>query len=421
MPLTTPITLITLVTPITHFVKKKIVIPKEEAVKIALHAQGLSNSNFNKGKSGTLEIIRHLGYVQLDTLAVVARAHHHVIHTRTGSHEENFLNELMREKKIFEYWSHAAAFLPMEDFRFSLVRKNEFLKGKAHWFAKDKKIHKYVLDKIKAEGPLQSKDFETDSKRGSWWDWKPAKIALEQLFQNGMLMVSERKGFQKIYDLTENILPKGINSTLPTKDEFAEYLIRSTLRANGIASVKDMTHLRTGMKLPVEKIIKKLLLEGEISEIKVDSIYEIYYGITDYKLPIENSKFEIRDSKSAIILSPFDNLIIRRERLKKIFDYDFMLECYLPEHKRKFGYFCLPVLYDNKFVGKFDPKADRATGIFYVKSFHLEYAPKDMDEFLNAFSIALKEFATFNNCEKIVVEKTFPAKLKTEMKRVLSS
>jgi uncharacterized protein YcaQ len=352
--------------------------------------------------------------VQLDTLAVVARAHHHTLWTRTQNYSEHQLNELMREKKIFEYWSHAAAFLPMEDFRFSLVRKNEFVQGRAHWFAKDKKIHKYVLDKIKAEGPLQSKDFETDKRRGSWFDWKPAKIALEQLFQDGSLMVAERKGFQKIYDLSERVLPATIDTTLPTNDELADHLIRSTIRAQGIASLKDMTHLRKGMNPFVQKALKKMLLDGEISEVNIDSAKEVYYQLRDYKLPIK------KNPGTTIILSPFDNAIIRRERLKSLFDYDFMLECYLPEHKRKFGYFCLPVLHNNKFIGKFDPKADRATGIFYVKSFHLEHAPEDIEEFLAAFSLALKAFAKFNGCEKIVVEKTFPAKIRSGLKRKLA-
>lgn len=397
--------------------KKKNVLSKSTAIQIALDAQGLNTRKFfKKAKEATRETIRHLGYVQLDTLAVVARAHHHVLWSRTGAHEENFLNELMREKKIFEYWSHAAAFLPMEDYRFSLVRKHEFLKGRAHWFAKDKKMHKLVYDKIKAEGALQAKDFETDKRRGSWFDWKPAKIALEQLFQNGTLMVVERKGFQKVYDLTENVLPKNIDTSVPTQDEFAEHLIRSTLRAHGIAALKDMTHLRKGMNAPVQKSLKRLLREGEISEIAIDGIKEMHYQFSDYQLPIENRK---SSSKSAIILSPFDNAIIRRERLMKLFDYDYQLECYLPEPKRKFGYFCLPILFDNQFIGKFDPKADRATGIFYVKRFHLEHVPNDMDEFLEAFSIALKSFAAFNKCEKIVVEKTFPVKLKAALMRHL--
>lgn len=393
--------------------KKTISISKEEAIRLSLHAQGIGNSS-GKGKSGALKAIQHLGYVQLDTLAVVARAHHHTLWNRVKNYQENMLNELVREKKIFEYWSHAAAFLPMEDYRFSLVRKNEFLQGKKHWFAKDKKIHKYVLDKIKAEGPLQSKDFETDKRRGSWFDWKPAKIALEQLFQNGSLMVAERKGFQKVYDLTERILPAGINTSLPSREEFAEYLIRTNIRAHGFASLKDMTHLRKGMRSPVEKLIKKMILAGEILPAYIENTRETYYQLPNYQLPIGNHA-------KASILSPFDNAVIRRDRLKDLFDYDFFLECYLPEHKRKFGYFCLPVLYKNKFVGKFDPKADRATGIFYVKSFYLENKPDDTDEFLASFANALKDFARFNGCEKIVIEKSFPSKLKPLLKRNFES
>jgi uncharacterized protein YcaQ len=395
-------------------VKKKISLSKEEAVQLALDAQGIGLAGKTGGKAGALKTIRHLGYVQLDTLAVVARAHHHTLWTRTEKYLEDHLRELMREKKIFEYWSHAAAFLPMEDFRFSLVRKNEFLAGRKHWFAKDKKIHKYVLDKIKAEGPLQSKDFETDKRRGSWFDWKPAKIALEQLFQDGSLMVVERKGFQKVYDLSERVLPAATDTTVPSKEEYADHLIRSTIRANGIASLKDMTHLRKGMGPVVEKVLKRLIAGNEIVPVTIIGSKESYY---QFQQP--NSKFEIRDSNVATILSPFDNAIIRRDRLKDLFEYDFMLECYLPEHKRKFGYFCLPVLYNNKFVGKFDPKADRATGIFYVKSFYLEQTPKDMDAFLASFAASLKEFAKFNGCNKIVVEKVVPGKMKAALKKLL--
>jgi uncharacterized protein YcaQ len=399
-------------------VKKKNTLTKEEAISITLNAQGIGRS-FGKGKAGALKTIRHLGYVQLDTLAVVARAHHHILWTRTENYLEAQLNKLMREKKIFEYWSHAAAFLPMEDYRFSLIRKNEFVHGRQHWFAKDKKIHKYVLDKIKAEGPLQSKDFETDKRRGSWFDWKPAKIALEQLFQDGSLMVAERKGFQKIYDLAERVLPASVNTTTPTQEEFTQYLVRSAIRAHGIASLKDMTHLRKGINPFVQKTLNEMVLAGEILEIKIASLADPYYQFISAK---QSGQFPIKkksETPTAIIISPFDNLIIRRERLKNLFGYDFMLECYLPEPKRKFGYFCLPVLFNTKFIGKFDPKADRATGIFYVKRFHLEHQPENMDEFLSAFATALKAFAKFNGCDKIVVEKTFPAKLKAELKKNL--
>lgn len=402
--------------------KTKNGLDKSQAARIALSAQGLiPGGSFGKGKAGTLSSIQHLGYLQLDTLAVVTRAHHHTLWTRADAYAEKFLGELMLEKKIFEYWSHAAAYLPMDDFRFSLVRKNEFRKGRAHWFARDKKMHRYVRDKIKSEGALQAKDFEAERKHGSWFDWKPAKIALEQLFQDGTLMVSERKGFQKVYDLTERVLPVDVDTTLPSREEFADYLIRSTLRAHGLATHKDITHLQKGMRQVVEKQLKKLLKEGEIVPVNVEGVKEDYFILPDTLHTVNTVKPKIISAPKASILSPFDNLVIRRERLQKLFAYDYQLECYLPEHKRKFGYFCLPVLYNNEFVAKFDPKANRATGIFYVKSFYLEHAPKDMDAFLNAFAKTLKAFAHFNACDEIIVERTYPVKLKTDLKKALSA
>lgn len=396
--------------------KEKSLTPAQ-ARSLALSAQGLDRTSpFGKGKTGVLETIRRLSYVQLDTLAVVARAHHHTLWTRNGTYREAWLNELMEEKSIFEYWSHAAAYLPMEDFRFSLVRKEEFRKGRSHWFQKDKKIMQYVLDRISAEGALQAKDFETDRKRGSWFDWKPAKIALEQLFHDGTLMVAKRNGFQKVYDLTERIVPAGTNTALPSQAEFAIHLIRNSICAHGIASFKDMTHLRRGMQTHVTKALKKMLADGEIEKVMVEGVAEDFFLFAGTE-PVLSSKRKRPASVS--FLSPFDNAIIRRDRLVKLFGYDYAIECYLPEPKRKFGYFCLPVLYNGNFVGRFDPKADRATGVFHVKKFYLENAPEDMDAFLAAFAEALKTFAAFNSCSEIVIEKTVPAKLKAALKILL--
>jgi uncharacterized protein YcaQ len=373
-------------------------ISKEQARSILLSAQGLSKRNaFGKGISGAQNTIRHLGYVQLDTLAVVARAHHHTLRTRNTLYSEQHLNTLLSEGKIFEYWSHAASYLPMEDFRFSLPRKSLHLSGHSHWFSKNKKLMKYVLDRIRAEGPLQSKDFETDRKRGSWFDWKPAKIALEQLFMEGSLMVRSRNGFQKVYDLTERIVPADADHTKPTNDEYAEYLVRFNLRALGIATVKDFTHLRRNMLAAVTKAVKRMVKSGEISEVQIEGLKETWFAF-----PATLRQKQV-PQKGTFILSPFDNLVIRRERLVKLFGWEYNLECYLPEHKRRFGYFCLPVLHNGSFVGMFDPKADRATKKFHVRKLHLLAKPDDA--FRAAFAGSLEEFAAFNGCSTIVFDR----------------
>ena len=392
----------------------------QEARNIALHAQGLNRSTpFGKGKEGALKTIEQLGYLQLDTLAVVVRAHHHTLYTRSGDYKENHLDQLVKEKKIFEYWGHAASYLPMKDFRFSLVRKESFRKGKSHWFGKDKKVMQYVLDRIKTEGPLQSRDFETDKNRGSWFDWKPAKNALEQLFQDGTLMIAERKGFQKVYDLTERVLLSEIDTKIPTNEEYATHLIKNTLQAHGFASVKEIAYLRKGMSAHVLNALNKMLKENEIVEVHVERTKEKQYSFPEtYNLKQSNPKQQNIET-AVSLLSPFDNTVIMRNRLKNIFDFDYGVECYLPEHKRKFGYFCLPVLYGNNFIGRLDPKADRHKKEFIVKSLHIEHPPADMDKFLSSLTISVKEFAEFNGCEKIKVEKIFPSKIKTEFKNLL--
>ena len=381
-------------------------IPKAIARSIVLDAQGLTSKfPFGKGVTGTMRAIRHLGYIQLDTLAVVARAHHHTLWNRNSSYTELHLHTLVKERKVFEYWSHAASYLPMEDYRYTLPKKALHRSGHAHWFSRNKKLMAYVLDRIRAEGPLQSKDFETDRKRGSWFDWKPAKVALEQLFMEGSLMVSARSGFQKVYDLTERVLPSGVPTGMPTANELAEFLIRFNLRALGICSAKDFTHLRRGMQPHVARALKRLLKSGELQEISIDDIKEPHYvhGTLNESDPASH--------KGIHILSPFDNLIIRRERVNRLFGYDYNLECYLPEPKRKFGYFCLPVLHKGQFAGMFDPKADRATGILHVKNFHPAVREPN-DAFIRAFVPALQEFAAFNGCDKIQAAKSVNPQLR---------
>ena len=390
-------------------------ISKELAKNIALQAQGLaSNSSFGVGKAGALKAIKHLGYLQLDTLAVVTRAHHHTLYTRTAAYKEGHLDQLLKERSIFEYWAHAASYLPIEDYRFTFPRKEEFLSGRSHWFQKDKKVMKYVLDRIKTEGALQAKDFESEKQHGSWFDWKPAKIALGNLFMEGSLMISERKGFHKVYDLTERVLPSGIDVTNPTLTEYAEFLIKSTLRAHGSASAKEMAYLRKGMLPHVQQKTKQLTQQNVLIEIQIEGVKEKQYAFP------QTLEIKFRTNPAQVsLLSPFDNAVIMRNRLKQIFDFDYGVECYLPEHKRKFGYFCLPILYNNDFAGRLDPKADRQKKEFIIKSLYIENPPTDMDDFLISLSVAARQFAAFHDCTKITVEKTFPAKIKSTLKSAL--
>ena len=376
-----------------------------DARKLYLYAQRLNVHELYKKKEGVLDTINHLGYVQIDTISVVERAHHHTIFTRIKDYQKKHLDELMADKTIFEYWSHAAAYLPMRDFRFSLPRKKLFADGKQHWF-KDKKPTQYVYDRIKAEGGLQSKDFEEKKANSGWYEWKSTKQALEQLFMEGKLMVAERKNFQKVYDLTERVLPAGISTKMPTEKEMAEHLILSAIRANGLVAAHEISYLRKGHKEAIQKAMKHLIKEGAVTEIHVDHIKEAYYSTSDQLDVIGN----ISATKKIHILSPFDNAVIQRKRLQTFFDYDYVIECYVPAPKRVHGYFCLPILYGDRFVGRMDCKAERATGTFIIQKLWMEDGFSPTEAFIKAFAKVVKEFTKFNNCEVVKMDKSNLAK-----------
>ncbi len=229
--------------------------------RLALSAQGLCKSScFGLGLTATNRAIQHLGYIQLDTISVIERAHHHVLYTRVPNYKPEMLDKLLEKKQIFEYWSHAAALLPIEDFRYSLPYKHAIKSGQTHWYkSPDKKLMRSLLARITTEGPLRSRDLENNAKNtAGWWDWKPAKKALEQLYMQGDLMVRDRQGFQKTYDLTERVLPSNVNASMPTTEEFAEHLITQQLRCHGLVSLKGFTYLRRNSELraSVKRIIE---------------------------------------------------------------------------------------------------------------------------------------------------------------------
>lgn len=378
-------------------------ISKEEARRLALYAQGLLNTQPNRGKAGALQVVEHLGYVQIDTLAVAARAHHHTIWTRTPDYEENHLHQLLAEDKtVFEYWSHAAAYLPMRHYRYTLPVKARYATGKSHWFEQNKAMQQHVLERITAEGPLQSKDFEDENSRSrGMWEWKEAKRALEQLFLEGRLMVAARKGFQKVYDLSERVLPARVNTTLPTDSEMGLHMVQTTLQQHGLATEAEMYYLRSHWKKAVQQALQQMLESGAVAQLCVEG-KENRYALGTVAETVLNNKPDVAATSGLHILSPFDNLVIQRKRLLRLFDFDYQIECYVPEAKRKYGYYCLPVLWNNRFIGRLDPKADRKTGIFYVKKWFTEPDLPSVSDWQPALEQKLLEFARFCGCNKIV-------------------
>jgi len=378
--------------------------------RLALATQGLLLAQpYGTGLAGARKAIKHIGYVQIDSISVVERAHHHVFHSRVPKFKPAMTNQMLLAGDIFEYWSHAAAFLPIADYRFSLSYKHAIKSGQTHWYKNpDKKLMGELLARIREDGPIRSRDVETNStKRAGWWDWKPAKKALEQLYMEGELMVSDRKGFQKTYDLTERVLPAHVNSQMPSKEELAAHILEQQLRCHGFASLKGLTYLRrnTELRKAVKTLVNERLGQRTLEQIQVSS-GEVFILETD---ALERPLPQLRNR--ILILSPFDNSVIQRDRLKALFQYDYQLECYVPTAKRQYGYFSLPLLFRDKFIGRMDCKAHRKINLLEIKSLYLEQHNFDEELVITAFVDAITHFCNFQKCDSVSLTNAHPKQL----------
>lgn len=381
----------------------------EPLVKLALARQGLGNRDtFEAGQGSVEEAINRLGYLQIDTISVVSRAHQHTLWNRLPDYEPHMLDAAIAERSVFEYWAHAAAYLPMRDYRFAQIRMRNMREGKSRWIrSTDTRLMRRVLKRIKSEGPLRSRDFESKKKttRG-WWDWKPTKHALEQLFMQGDLMIASRSGFQKRYDLRERVLPDDVDTRFPSTLEYATYLIETQLRSYGASPEPAFTYQLTGRDL--RTAVSEVLFERERSgEIEIRKVNGVNWFVDCERLSrLQNPpkrKNEVPAVDRVCLLSPFDNLIIQRDRLRALFGFDYILECYVPEGKRKFGYFALPMLHDNRFIGRMDCKAHRKTRVFEVKRLYWE-PEADPERVIESVAKEVVSFAQFNGCRKVQID-----------------
>lgn len=378
-------------------------ISKADARKIILHAAGLAKrAQFGKGKEAVYKLIDHLGFVQIDTIYVVERAHHHAIVSRVPDYKMQWLDELQSEGRIFEFWTYASGFIPMRYFRFSLPVKESFVNRRKILTQAEINLMNKILDRISREGPQRSRDFENDrvTKSSGWWDWRPSKIALERLHLDGRLMATRRKDFQKAYDLPENLVSNDVDTTAPTPEEFARHVIVRVLKALGIASLKEIAWSSRFVKPPVKSEIQKLVDAGEVCEVDVPGVKPSpLYMLSEYK------KKKITLAGDTFILSPFDTVNVFRHRLKEFFDFDYQVECFVPKPKRKYGYFSLPILIGDTFVGRMDSKADRKQRVLTIFNLHFEKI-KLTKTMVAKICDAIKAFGKFNQCDQIVIEKS---------------
>jgi hypothetical protein len=402
-------------------------ISQKTARRLLLHAQLLDGrTRIQKGKQGVAQAIEHLGYVQIDTISVIERAHHHTLWTRVPGYRPEHLHQAhAKDRTLFEYWGHAASYLPMTDYRFYIPMMRSFYEPSGAWWRGwGEKYGSYlepVLKRIREEGPKAARDFENPGgkRQGPWWDWKPAKAALEMLFWRGELMVRERQGFQRVYDLTERVLPAGTDTRMPAPDELGRFVVNRALIALGVAGEKEIRdYIRIGDKNIVARAIREMLAAAEIARLAVEG-----QGGAAYALPaVLEAAGRLRAAPPRVrLLSPFDNLAIRRSRLKERFGFDFKFECYLPKDERNHGYFVLPILFGEDIVGRLDPKADRPGKTLFVRRLSLEPGADRAEALIPELGRALMDMALFNGCERVVLEDVRPKGLLAPLRRALKA
>lgn len=396
-----------------------------EARAVMIAAQGLNRRPRAAKKSDVLRAIRRMGALQIDTIHVIARSPYLVLWSRLGNYEPRWLDELLAEGKIFEYWSHEACFLPVEDYPLYRHRMLDAgcmgWKYSHEWVTEHRKEVKRLLAHIREHGPVRSSDFErTDGKGGGWWEWKPEKRALEMLFTAGKLMVARRHNFQRIYDLHERVLPTWDDSQLPSKEEARRELILKAVRALGVAKARWVSDYFRTDKRETNATTMALANEGWLLRVKVAGWEEEAYGHPENRELIERAAAGRLRPELTTLLSPFDPLIWDRSRAREMFGFDYRLECYTPAPKRRYGYFTLPILHANRLIGRLDAKAHRKEGLFEVKSLHLEPGIAISDEMVGSVAGALKECAVWHKTPEFVVRGSNPSKLAPLLKRALA-
>ncbi|MBN1642257.1 MAG: YcaQ family DNA glycosylase [Anaerolineae bacterium] len=400
-------------------------ISRAHARRLALYCQGLDGQwDLPADKEGVAQAIERLGYVQIDTIAVVQRAHHHTLWVRCADYAPHMLHALQAvDRRVFEWWASAMSVLPMSHYRFYLpsMRAAARRPRTRAWVDAHRELVDQVMGRIRDEGPLGSRDFQAPEGfvRGGWWDWKPAKRALEVLFDCGELMVAERRNFQRIYDLRERVLPPDVDTREPTADEVARFRVRRALGAYGFAPIDGIRLRQWGSADVEEGTVRAMAEEGEVVLFQIDGMDGTTY------CALASVLAQVGDGappeRQLHILSPFDSLVIRRRWLAAMFGFEYKLEAYTPAAQRQYGYFCLPLLWGASFVGRMDAKADRRSRCLLARKLHLEPGVTDEAPLAAALAPRMWAFARFCGCEDVVVEATAPASFAGPLRRALSA
>jgi uncharacterized protein YcaQ len=353
-------------------------------------------------KAGAYEVetaIRRLSGVQLDSISTVERSHRIVLTSRVGNYPRGTVSALLSQGRIFEYWAHEACLLPVEDFPLFRWR----MRGRGHWDSHDRalrehpEVAEHVLAEIQARGPLGSRDFEGEG-GGGMWNWKPAKRVLDSLWDRGDLSIAGRQGFQRLYDLTERVIPRPVlDAPVPSDGDALRGLVLRAVRGRGALTESGIAeHYRVpGRRAAIRPYVDALVAEGQLQRLAVDD------GGPAVLVPAGMPLGE-RVSPGATLLSPFDNLLWDRPFAERVFGFKHVMEIYKPPSQRVYGYYVLPLLRRDGIVGRADLKSDRKRGELRLLAFHREPGVRDTKALGEALRGSLERLARAAGLERVV-------------------
>ncbi|MCX5688498.1 MAG: winged helix DNA-binding domain-containing protein [Planctomycetota bacterium] len=359
-------------------------------------------------------MIDRLGFVQLDSISVVERAHHHILYTRLDGYEAGHLEELQSTGRVFEHWTHdasiiPASFFPMWKHRFDKVAWGSWLRqqmGRNY-----KKTLEEVRLRIEHEGPLMARHFEAPNRKsGPWWDWKPAKAALEYWWRTGELAIPRREQFQKVYDLTHRVLPNEILAREHSSQEYVDWSCRSALERLGVATPRELAQFWGGIT-PAAAAAWCVKAErlGEIVPVQVEgtsgSAVRRAVAFPDWAQRAAAAREGASEHEQMRLLSPFDPLIRDRARCLRLFGFDYRFEAFVPEPKRTYGYYVLPVLWsqgsESKLVARVNPAMLRSEEVLHIKGVWWESTQRPTKRLRSMLEEATARYAAWMGATRV--------------------
>jgi uncharacterized protein YcaQ len=409
----------------------------QHARRLAIIKQHLSGTRpGSPTRKHIYEVIRRLSYLQIDPISVVARSHELVLWSRLGNYKVSELDHLLwKERKLFEYFAHAASIVLIEDYPIHSARMRHFSNGTLHnpewhkrvknWIKQNSKLYEHIIMELKRRGPLLSRDIEDISFKGwkssGWTNERNVNRMLEFLLVRGEVMVQGRSGIQKFWDLSERCLPSSTPRVVLSDDEVDRLAMMRSLRALGIATKRQiMEHFSSGLYTDPDRVLNDLEREGEISKIIIHDLppngkaKDWYIHSKDIPIleQVQGGKFSPR----TVLLSPFDNLIIDRKRTASLFGFEMSFEIYVPKAQRRFGYYVLPILHGDRLIGRIDPRMDREQEKLFINAVYAEHTAPKSRETSSAIVGSIQELGDFLGAREIVLSNKVPEQWRNDLR-----